>query len=683
MKKLLSVLLLTLSVSVMGQTYSKDLEKSAKKGDVAAQRDLGICYLKGEGTKVDNQKAFEWLSQAALQDAQAQYYLGLMIEEGKVDLTKDKNGFYQDLARMIKDEEMQTLAKSAPHIIWYMMSAMGGNDQAMLKMAMFFKANNMEKDAAQYLKLAADRGNAEAKREYDTYLSRLSASSGITVTDKDLVVSSNVDTQEFIKDEHERIIILNTVSHIGYGAFEWAAAKEIIFQEGDNPLTIETAAFGFGNRHGEVPIKEIIFNRPVTIKPTAFNYCCPDLIVFNKDVESIGENAFGEEDGVKKVVFKKVPKSLHREFVRKGKYSLNCEVIEIPAGSANAFAAFGIPREKLYEQGGKSLALNIQLKKPNSILSVISPDKLSSIDSLTITGFMYETDLKVLEDCKNMRYLDLSRTYITYSPQKQKEIQAEGQLLKSLFVFMGEAADAKYNDYEMSTLDHAYVKGFAKLMADGVITKADEGCIIPSRSMCNMAKLETLILPTRAYKIGEHSFKNCTALKNVKLPPYLTVIGSGCFYGCASLSTIDFPKTLTTIGSGHTEGVLEGEGSFMATGLKKFDFSKCTFRSNYGRNMWYLKLFKCQPEEIRLPSGVERVHLYARLNKTPMTIYVPASVNTIDAEIIVPSTVHFASPTPPRYGTYKFESNSTFYVPKGSTTAYYSAFGNSYKYIEE
>ena len=56
MKKLLSVLLLALSVSVMGQTYSKDLEKSAKKGDVTAQRDLGICYLKGEGTKVDNQK---------------------------------------------------------------------------------------------------------------------------------------------------------------------------------------------------------------------------------------------------------------------------------------------------------------------------------------------------------------------------------------------------------------------------------------------------------------------------------------------------------------------------------------------------------------------------------------------------------------------------------------------------
>ena len=47
MKKLLTFLLLVMSVSVMGQTYNKNLKKAAKKGDVTAQRDLGICYLYG------------------------------------------------------------------------------------------------------------------------------------------------------------------------------------------------------------------------------------------------------------------------------------------------------------------------------------------------------------------------------------------------------------------------------------------------------------------------------------------------------------------------------------------------------------------------------------------------------------------------------------------------------------
>jgi hypothetical protein len=326
---------------------------------------------------------------------------------------------------------------------------------------------------------------------------------------------------------------------------------------------------------------------------------------------------------------------------------------------------------------------NIKLEKPNSILSVLPIEMLPTIDSLTIVGFMYETDLKILEECKQLRYLDLSKTYITYSPEKVKEIEANAKYLKSLFRFAGLAADAKYKDKQMSTLDHAYVKGFAKLMSDGVVTKADEGCLIPMRSMCNMAKLETLILPQRASKIEAHSFMNCKSLRTVKFPPYLKVIGTGGFYGCRNLKNIEFPKALTSIGSGHVEGVLEGEGSFMSTGIKKFDFSKCSFTGNFNKNMWYFKLFECQPEEIRLPSGVERIYIYARLNKTSMTIYVPSSVKMIDVEANEPSTVHFASPTPPRYDTYKFVSNSTFYIPKGSTTAYYAAFGNTYKYIEE
>jgi hypothetical protein len=328
---------------------------------------------------------------------------------------------------------------------------------------------------------------------------------------------------------------------------------------------------------------------------------------------------------------------------------------------------------------------NIKLEKPNSILSALPSDILPKIDSLTIIGFMYETDLKVLGDCQNLRYLDLSKSYITYSPEKQKEIAAEGQYMASLFKFMGEAADAKFNNYEMGVLDHAYVKGFAKLMEQSYNVKdADDGCIIPTYAMCNMMKLETLILPTRASKIGGQTFKNCKALKHVKLPPYLKAIGSGAFYGCESLESIDFPASLTTIGRAHTDGVLEGEGSFMKTGLKKIDLSKCSFEGNYNRFTWYLKLKECpNMQEIKFPSGVERIHLGARQNKKSLTFYVPSTTTILDVEVNVPLTIHFVSPTPPRYDTYKIPENSTVYVPKGSMTAYYSAYGNSNKYIEE
>ena len=155
-------------------------------------------------------------------------------------------------------------------------------------------------------------------------------------------------------------------------------------------------------------------------------------------------------------------------------------------------------------------------------------------------------------------------------------------------------------------------------------------------------------------------------------------------FGCESLESIDFPASLTTIGRAHTDGVLEGEGGFMKTGLKKIDLSKCSFEGNYNRFTWYLKLKECpNMQEIKFPSGVERIHLGARQNKKSLTFYVPSTTTILDVEVNVPLTIHFASPTPPRYDTYKIPENSTVYVPKGSMTAYYSAYGNSNKYIEE
>ena len=681
MKYLLSLVLLFASLVAVGQTYSKDLEKAAKKGDVAAQRDLGICYFNGAGIDTDNQKAFQWLCQAALQDVQAQYYLGVMFEEGRVDQTTDKKGYYANLLRTLNNDERK-IEQTNPSLLWYLKAASRNSDEALLKLAYIFRKVGNEGEAIKMFQHAADLGNSEAQKEIDKFYQGIK---GITIDKaKDLIImSDNFQSNDY--EGKERIIVLKNVRNIPSQACQFSRAKEIIFEEGDEPLHIGQDAFY------NITANEIIINRPVYIERGAFRMCCPKLLVFNKDVDYIGKWAFGDSEGVKKLVFKKVPKKLangyYDNFIheRNDYPRENYDEINVPAGTENAFVALGIPREKLYSEGGGTLALSIQLEKPNSILSVLSPDKLSKVDSLTILGFMYETDLKILEDCKNMRYLDLSKTYITYSPEKMKEQRAEKEYLAALFSFMGEAADAKFNNYEMGVLDHAYVKGFAKLMEQSYNVKdADDGCIIPTYAMCNMMKLETLILPTRASKIGGQTFKNCKALKHVKLPPYLKAIGSGAFYGCESLESIDFPASLTTIGRAHTDGVLEGEGSFMKTGLKKIDLSKCSFEGNYNRFTWYLKLKECpNMQEIKFPSGVERIHLGARQNKKSLTFYVPSTTTILDVEVNVPLTIHFASPTPPRYDTYKIPENSTVYVPKGSMTAYYSAYGNSNKYIEE
>lgn len=671
--------------------YTKELEKAAKRGVVDAQRDLGICYLYGSGIKIDEKKAFEWLCQAAVTDATAQYYIGLMFEKGRVDLTADKKGYYKNLLRILNNVE-QREAREMPSRLWYTKSASGDCDLAMIRLARISRANRNEESAIHYFKLAADHGNSEGQREYQAFVDRLSAS-GITIRDNDLIVSSNVGTQEYVEDKHERIIILNSVSSIGYGAFEWANAKEIIFQDGDNLLTIETAAFGFGNRR-DVPIKEIIFNRPVHIKSQAFHCCCPDLLVFNKDVEFIGEDAFGDDKGVKKVVFKKVPKKIecrwHHNFIKGDKNGyLNCDEIEIPTGTEAAFVSLGFDNKKLFEEVGNSLSLSIKLEKPNSILSVLKPNELLSIDSLTIVGFMYETDLKILENCKNMRYLDLSRTYITYSPEKVKADRENQKYMAALFAFMGEVADAKFNNYEMGVMNHAYVKGFAKLMEQSFnVKEADPGCVIPADAFKKMNRLEEVILPQRTSSIGNRAFHSCHALKNVMLPPYLQTIGTGAFAYCTSLTKMDFPSTLTDIGLYAREGFAAdtGDGSLTFTALEKIDFSKCSFQPNSATDMSWTYVFKgCDNlKEIGLPSGVSNIDLRANTNDQAMTFYVPASVKVLQINLKKSATLHFASPTPPKMGFYGTGfNNCTFYIPKGSTTAYYAAYGSTNNYIEE
>lgn len=79
MKKLLiSLVLIFVSGIASAQTYSKDLEKAAKKGNPVAQKDLGVCFLYGYGTDINYKKTYKWLLSSAEQDnADAMFNVGL------------------------------------------------------------------------------------------------------------------------------------------------------------------------------------------------------------------------------------------------------------------------------------------------------------------------------------------------------------------------------------------------------------------------------------------------------------------------------------------------------------------------------------------------------------------------------------------------------------------------------
>ena len=53
-------MVLALSVPVLAQTWSKELEKAAQKGDVTAQLAVGNAYFNGDGVNADKEKAAQW-----------------------------------------------------------------------------------------------------------------------------------------------------------------------------------------------------------------------------------------------------------------------------------------------------------------------------------------------------------------------------------------------------------------------------------------------------------------------------------------------------------------------------------------------------------------------------------------------------------------------------------------------
>ena len=75
-KNLLLVFLLIPFFNAFPKSEFSKNQKQAKKGNAAAQFNLGICYEQGRGVEKDTKKAFEWYKKSAEQGfADAQYNL--------------------------------------------------------------------------------------------------------------------------------------------------------------------------------------------------------------------------------------------------------------------------------------------------------------------------------------------------------------------------------------------------------------------------------------------------------------------------------------------------------------------------------------------------------------------------------------------------------------------------------
>lgn len=440
---------------------------------------------------------------------------------------------------------------------------------------------------------------------------------------------------------------------------------------------------------------------PISRSKCGINYCkqiksldVPSIVSFNTKVIY--------DSGVKNLTF---PESLRELTISQDSYVENIDTIRLLGStppqltypvnpSKKQKVVFVVPdgAKKKYKNapswkgvivqevngGGATIdpskSYNIKVEKPGTILSYLPVDKLNEIEAVTVTGLLYETDLKVLSDCKNLISVDLSNTYICFSPEALKEKKANAEMFAGFARAMGAIADMKYDDFNMTTPDYVYAKLFTKLVEEGANTKEPEvKCIMPKGAFRNCLSLESIKFPTRCSVIEDKVCYGCSELKEVVLPPYLQKINTGAFAYCRSLKGIKIPKTLTYIGWRTS---YNDPCAFGNSGIEVLDLSECSFKNGE----WNCDLIGCEElKEVHFPKNITFVDDLST-KKGAHYYFSDTEVHFYHSMSLSNTNLHFRQATPPNLHN---PTGTTFYIPKGATTAYYAQFGKNNKYIEE
>lgn len=133
------------AAGAMGQTYSRELEAKAAKGDLNAQYDLAVCYQRGLNVAADGKKAFEWFKKAA--------------EKGSIYAQQSLGDCY---FRALGTPLNERLAFE-----WYEKAVNGGNTDALTPLGLcYYAGKGTGQDfvkAFNLFKQAAAEGSAEGK----------------------------------------------------------------------------------------------------------------------------------------------------------------------------------------------------------------------------------------------------------------------------------------------------------------------------------------------------------------------------------------------------------------------------------------------------------------------------------------------------------------------------------------
>ena len=191
----------------------------------------------------------------------------------------------------------------------------------------------------------------------------------------------------------------------------------------------------------------------------------------------------------------------------------------IPKGSRKNYEIGEWKKLKVLEDGATT-NFAFDVKQPGTLASLLTDEIRKDVTSLKLRGILYSDDIKLLEKCLNLKYLDISETFIAQSPKELKEKQEESEYLAQIFVNMGVIAQSEYEHYRMSTTDNLQVQLLAKLgeMAKNQKITSDPNCQLPRLGDTHV---EELILPLQLQRVVAGHNMIPKTLKKMTLPPDL------------------------------------------------------------------------------------------------------------------------------------------------------------------
>lgn len=369
--------------------------------------------------------------------------------------------------------------------------------------------------------------------------------------------------------------------------------------------------------------KNVDLNKVRTIGKNAFSGSHIKEIHIPTTVQDIDEKAFDNSE-IETVFLEGIyAPAISVSYVPEG--FENIQFI-IPKGAKGNYS-IGVWKKLRVLEDGASTNYTFDVKEPGTLALLLTDDIKQTVVSLKLRGILFSDDIKLLEDCPNLRFLDLAETFIAQSPKELREKQETSDYLAGVFMNMGVIAQSEFEHNRLSTTDNLRVQYLAKLgeMAKNEQIESDPNCQMP---ILGETKIEELVLPLQLQRVVDGYGMYPRNLKKITLPPDLKEFS---IYPIKTLAEIILPSSVQSIkvmGSNHRYEKLQSidmsacenpsiliEGKFDKLQSIKFPASYTSLTVNLGNSLpvdfyfkgrelnGYFYSYKSEESNVYIPKG--------------------------------------------------------------------------------